>query len=80
MLSVRYFPAPYANNQLICSLRGPKQSHAFDSAGSKQQLGLVVGRPTSAISPKEYTRDNLRSKIQPGACPQTPLAGALRAL
>ena len=30
-----YFPAPYANNQLLCSLCGPKRSHAFNSAGFK---------------------------------------------
>ena len=39
-----------------------------------QQLCLVVGRPTFAISPQAYTRNNLRrSKIQKftwgGACP-----------
>ena len=30
-----YFPAPYADNQLLCSLCDPKRSHASDSAGSK---------------------------------------------
>ena len=30
-----HFPAPYADNQLLCSLCGPKRSHAFNSAGSK---------------------------------------------
>ena len=30
-----YFPTPYADNQLLCSLCDPKWSHASDSAGSK---------------------------------------------
>ena len=30
-----YFPTPYADNQLLCSLCGLKQSHAFNSAGFK---------------------------------------------
>ena len=30
-----YFPAPYADNQLLCSCCGPKRSHAFNSAGCK---------------------------------------------
>ena len=30
-----YFPAPYADNQLLCSLCDTKRSHASDSAGSK---------------------------------------------
>ena len=31
-----YFLAPYVDNQLLCSLYGLKQSHAFNSAGFKQ--------------------------------------------
>ena len=30
-----YFPAPYVDNQLLCSLYNPKRSHTSDSAGSK---------------------------------------------
>ena len=30
-----YFPAPYLDNQLICSLCDPKRSRAFNSAGFK---------------------------------------------
>ena len=30
-----YFPAPYANNQLFCSLCSSKQIHAFNCGGFK---------------------------------------------
>ena len=30
-----YFPAPYADNQLLCSLCRPKRGHAMNSAGFK---------------------------------------------
>ena len=30
-----YFPTPYADNQLLCSLCGPKRSHALNSVGCK---------------------------------------------
>ena len=30
-----YFPMPYANSELLCSLCDPKRNHSFDSAGSK---------------------------------------------
>jgi len=78
-----YFPATYANNR--CSLCGPKRSHAFNSASFKHnKLGLAVGRSIFAISPQDYARNDLRrSEIQNfpwGACPQTPLEGALRVL
>ena len=32
---IAYFPAPYPDNQLLCSLCGPKRSHAFNSVGFK---------------------------------------------
>ena len=60
-----YFPVPYADNQPLCSLCGPKRSHAFNSALQTQQPGLAVDRPTFAISPQEYTKNDLRrSEIQ----------------
>ena len=46
-----YFPVLYADNHLLCSLCGPKQSHAFNSA--TQQPGLAVCRPAFAISISE---------------------------
>ena len=83
MLSVRERIFPRDCNH--CSLCGPKWSHAFNSASFKHnKLGLAVGRPIFAISPQDYARNDLRrSEIQNfpgGACPQTPLEGALRAL
>ena len=30
-----YFPAPYADNQVLCILCGPKWNHTFNSAGFK---------------------------------------------
>ena len=30
-----YFPTLYVDNQLLCSLCGPKRSHAFNSASLK---------------------------------------------
>ena len=53
-----YFPVPYVDNQLLCSLCGLKRSHAFNS--ETQQPGLAVGGPTFAVSPQEYTRNDLR--------------------
>ena len=56
----------------------------FCGLQTQQPPGLAVGRPTFAISPQEYTRNDLRgSEIQnitEGACSQTPIAGALCAL
>ncbi len=44
----------------------------------------AAGRPTPAISPRNCTRNDLRrpeiQNFPGGACPQTPLAGALCAL
>ena len=38
-----YFPAPYADNQLLCSLCGLKRSHAFNSAGFKHNHSGMLG-------------------------------------
>ena len=67
-----YFPAPYVNNQLLCSLFALK----FFSLPA-QQVDLVIGHLTFGISPQEYTRNDLRRSEIPNfpwwACPQTPL-------
>ena len=65
-------------NQLLCSLYGPKRSHACRL--QTQQLGLAVGRPIFAISPQHYTRNELRrSEIKnfPGGYAPDPLARVL---
>ena len=75
-----YFPAPYADNQLFCSLCSPKRSHAFNFCGLQtQQPDLAVGRPTFAISPKitpETISEGQKSKIFWGGhaptCPTHP--------
>ena len=52
--------------------------------GAQKKKIIAAGCPTLAISPQDCTRNDLRrSKIQNfpgGACPQTRLLGALRAL
>ena len=47
-----YFPVLYVDNQLLCSLCGPKWSHAFNFAIFKHNNSLAVGRPVFAISPQ----------------------------
>ena len=62
-----YFPAPYADNQLLCSLCDPKQSHAFEFCGLQTQLGLAVRRPTPE------TISGQKSKIYLGGhAPRSP--------
>ena len=75
-----YFPAPYADNQLLYSLCDPKRSHAFNSASFKHNnqveqwiVQLLQFHPKNT---PELISEGQKSK----AFPQTPLADALRAL
>ena len=73
-----YFPAPYVDNQLFCSLCGPKQSHAFNSAGFKTTTRFSsIGRPTfcnftARVHHAEMVSEGQKSKIFVRG-PQTPL-------
>ena len=88
MLSVweRYFPAPYGDNQLLCSLFGPKWRHAFNFYSLQtQQLDLVIGNFWNFTPRIAYTRHDLqRSEIQKislgGMPPDPPSKRAVRAL
>ena len=62
---------PYVDNQLLYSLCGLKRSHTCRL--QTQQLGLAVSHPIFAISPQEYTRNDLRrSVILGGIAPRPP--------
>ena len=66
-----YFPAPYADNQLLCNV-----------CELQIQLGLAVGLPTLAISPPKNTPETIsegqKSKILlEGMPPDPPPAGML---
>ena len=50
-----YFPAPYANNQLLCSLCGPKRSRTFDSAGFNQNRFSSRSSNFCNFTPQDYT-------------------------
>ena len=74
-----YFPAPYVDNQLFCSLCAPKQSHAFNSAGFKTTTRFS-SRSSNFLqfhhkSTPETVSEGQKSKVFLGgkACPQTPL-------
>ena len=59
-----YFPVPYTDNQLLCSLCSPKQSYAFNSVGFKHIIQLLQFHPK--ITP-ETISDGQKSKIVLGA-------------
>ena len=83
-LSMRalFFPAPYADYQLLCSLCDTKQGHTlilrapnttrFSSRSSNFTPRLLQKRS------QKVKRPNI--SWGGGACPQSPQAGALRAL
>ena len=54
---------PYVDNQLLCSLCGLKRSHTCGLQG------LAVSCPIFAISPQEYTRNDLRRSVILGGMP-----------
>ena len=54
---------PYVDNQLLCSLCGLKRSHTCGLQG------LAVSCPIFAISPQEYTRNDLRRSVILGGLP-----------
>ena len=73
-----YSLAPYTDNRCFAASVAWSRVHAFGfSCLLMQQLGLAVGHPTFAISPQDYTRNDLRSEIQNA---RSLLAGALWAL
>ena len=78
-----YFPTPYADNQLLCSLCGPKWSHAINSVGFKhnnqaqqQVIQLLQFHPKN--TPETISEGPGGWWV--GGMPPAPLASALCAL
>ena len=79
-----YFPAPYADNNCFQQPQSVVQSgvRPLILRASTQQLGLAVGRSTSANSPQNLHQKRSQKVRNPkfpwggnATCPQTSLAG-----
>ena len=72
-LTVLISPAPYADNQLICSLCNPK--HSCTLIPEIQQQGLVVGPSSNFFHPKitpEMISEGQKSNIFLGGMSPDP--------
>ena len=71
-----YFPAPYADSHLLCSLRcGSKRSHAFNSASfnTTTRFSSRWSKFNPRIHQKQSQKVRYPKFSRRGACPQTPL-------
>ena len=79
-----YFPAPYGDNQLLCSLCGPKRGHEFNLRASNTTTRFSSKSSCFCnFTPRMHQKrsQKVRNPNFPGgACPQIPLACILCAL